>query len=63
MSNVNGLFKCPNEECKTLISQDMSKKEVFVPNPIPEKDDQGRVLSKDAFVHFSVCEPYCEILL
>jgi cold shock CspA family protein len=58
MSNVNGLFKCPNEECKTLISQDMSKKDVFVPNPIPEKDDQGRILSKDAFIHFSVCEPY-----
>jgi hypothetical protein len=54
-SEIKGLFHCPNEECSALLSrQDIQEKDVFIPIPITEKDDQGRILSKEAFMHYSV---------
>jgi hypothetical protein len=54
ISAVSDVFACPNPECKVTVSSDSSKREVEVPKVITEKDEKGKVLTRDAFIHFSV---------
>lgn len=53
ISQLNDVFPCPNDQCRRLISMDSSKN-VTVPKEITEKDDNGKILTREAFVHFSV---------
>jgi hypothetical protein len=63
-SQVKGLFNCPNEQCNTLMSRlDLSEKDIIVPIPMTEKDDQGRNLSKEAFIHYSVSTTLFDVSL